>query len=930
MSELIKHKQSSESKCVQTSCPYCGVGCGVDITVEQGKAVKLSGTPEHPANFGRLCVKGTNLLATNHHQGRLLHPVVNGEQTSWEKAIETVAARFSQIIKEHGPDAVAFYGSGQLLTEDYYVANKLMKGYIGSANIDTNSRLCMSSAVSGYKRAFGEDLVPCSYQDLENTDLILLTGSNAAWTHPVLFQRMEKAKAVNPKLQIFAIDPRRTASAELADFHLPIKPGTDAALFNGLLNFLADNRGLDQAYIDQYTNNFSACLDQAGQWTLTKTADYCNISKSSLKRLYQAFLTNKRVINFFSQGINQSSSGADKCNAIINCHLASGKIGKPGCGPFSITGQPNAMGGREVGGLSNLLAAHMDIDNPEHRALVQNFWQSPTIASAPGYKATDLFDKMNQGKVKAVWIMATNPAVSLPDRAKVEQALANCDFVVVSDCVASNDTLAFAEVKLPASSWSEKNGTVTNSERRISRQRGLLTPPGEALDDWQIISRVAKAMGFDQGFNYSGPAEIFDEHARLTACNNNGDRALDLSGLTGLTTDEYDRLKPVQWPVNTKYPLGCARILADGSFFTDNRKANFIAISPATPKLACSAGYPFSLTSGRLRDQWHTMTRTGKANILAEHTKAPEVTLNPADAQSLGVAEGEMVKVSNETGAVFLQAKLSDDVGVKQLFVPIHWNREFASSATANQLFAAIVDPVSGQPEFKQAPVQVEKTAIKQYALIYSPRSLKNFTAGLPGHCHWIQHQGVQGPVYHCYFEQEVADLAGQLKQHINRAIKDSTSQDPRPDNSWLSHQSEHNSRLIALAEQGFNAFVFISDKPIKLNDSWLNELLENKETDAEQINALLLAKAPKNKGRKICSCFSIYEQDIVAAIENDGISSVDALGATLKCGTNCGSCKTELSSLLREHQAREGESEEQQAIVHTFIPSDEPEEVIT
>ncbi|WDE05752.1 nitrate reductase [Thalassomonas viridans] len=924
MSELIKHKLSSDSQCVQTSCPYCGVGCGVDIKVEQGQAVKLSGTPEHPANFGRLCVKGTNLLATNHHQGRLLHPVIHGERASWDLAIDTVAARFSEIIKKHGPDAVAFYGSGQLLTEDYYVANKLMKGYIGSANIDTNSRLCMSSAVSGYKRAFGEDLVPCSYQDLENTDLILLIGSNAAWTHPVLFQRMEKAKSVNPRLQIFAIDPRRTASAELADCHLPIKPGSDAALFNGLLCFLADNQGLDQAYVDNFTNNFAACLELAKPWTLTRTAAYCGISEALLTRLYRAFIGNKRVISFYSMGINQSSSGVDKCNAIINCHLASGKIGKAGSGPFSITGQPNAMGGREVGGLSSLLAAHMDIDNAKHRDLVQTFWQSPTIAGSPGYSATELFDKMAEGKVKAVWIMATNPAVSLPDRAKVEQALTACDFVVVSDCVAGNDTLAFADIKLPATAWSEKNGTVTNSERRISRQRGLLKPPGEALDDWQIITRMAKAMGFKQGFDYRGPAEIFDEHARLTAFNNNGERALDLSGLTGLTPQEYDRLKPVQWPVNAQYPQGCARVLSDGKFFTGNGKANFIEIVPAAPELACSEEYPFSLNSGRLRDQWHTMTRTGKANILTEHTKAPEVTLNPQDAKSLDVTEGDLLKISNNSGTAYLQAKLSDAVAAKQLFVPIHWNREFASSANINRLFAAIVDPISGQPEFKQAPVRLEKVQIRQYALIYSPQPLEPFTAGLPADCHWVKHQGVRGPVYHGYFEQEITDLAEQLKLDISQAIRAGAPGEEAVSNSWLSYQSEHGSQFIALGDEGFNAFVFLSDKPIRLNDSWINELLSGKETSSEQINALLLAKAPKNRGRKVCSCFSVYEQDIVDAINNNGISSVEALGSTLKCGTNCGSCKTELSSLLREHEAGERET------VQEFIPSDEPNEVIT
>ena len=902
MSKLIKHGQNSETCCVQTSCPYCGVGCGVDVTVKDGKAVKLSGTPEHPANFGRLCVKGTNLLATNNEQGRLLHPVVNGEQSDWDNAVDIVAKTFKEVIKKHGADAVAFYGSGQLLTEDYYVANKLMKGYIGSANIDTNSRLCMSSAVAGYKRAFGEDIVPCSYHDLENTDLIILTGSNAAWTHPVLFQRIERAKQINKDLQIFVIDPKRTASAELADLHLPIKPGSDAALFNGLLCFLDKNEGLDHEYIDKFTNNFTGCINLAKQWTLTKTAKYCQISEQLLSQLYQAFLSTDKAITFYSQGINQSSTGVDKCNAIINCHLATGKIGKPGCGPFSITGQPNAMGGREVGGLSNLLAAHMDIEKQEDRETVQTFWQSPAIPVKAGYKATELFDKIAEGKVKAVWIMATNPLVSMPDRLKIEQALSQCEFVVVSDCVASNDTLAYANVKFPASSWSEKNGTVTNSERRISRQRGMLKAPGEALQDWEIITRVAKAMGFSQGFNYQNASEIFDEHARLTAFNNNGQRALDLSGLTGLSLAEYDQLKPIQWPVNQEYPHGCQQLLKDGHFYTDNGKANFVAITPAAPQLTCSVNYPFSLTSGRLRDQWHTMTRTGKTNILAEHSKNPEVIINPADAKSLNILDGDLIRITNETGEACLQAQISDSVAPKRIFTPIHWNKEFASSATINQLFAAIVDPISGQPEFKQAPVQLEKITVKQYALIYSPHSLEQFTTRLPKHSHWVKYQGQHGPVYQFFFEQVNPDLSDTIKETLTHASANASG--VSKSNTWLSYQGENSSQLIALDEQRFNTFVFVGATGIKINDSWINELLQSEQTSPEQINAALHGKVPENKGRKVCSCHNVFEKDITDVIQAEGISSVDELGSVLKCGTNCGSCKTELSGILREQQS--------------------------
>lgn len=512
---------SSGQRLMQTTCPYCGVGCGVDVVQKQtdGNTTLsgLTGTPEHPSNYGRLCVKGTHLLDTNSLDGRLLSPQVDGQPVSWDNATTTVANKLRDTIARYGPDSVAFYVSGQLLTEDYYIANKLMKGYIGSANIDTNSRLCMSSAVAAYKRAFGEDIVPCTYEDLEQTDLLILTGSNAAWTHPVLYQRIERAKLRNPAMKVVVIDPRRTDSCELADMHLSLRPGTDAFLYNGLLRYLADHQGLDQTFIDAHTRNFTEALEQARRHTVADIARICDVDEAQLTRVYQWFCHSQRAITFFSMGINQSTSGVDKANAIINCHLASGKIGKAGSGPFSITGQPNAMGGREVGGLANMLAAHMDIENPVHRERVQRFWQSPRIAQKPGLKAVDLFKKIADGQIRFIWIMATNPVVSMPNRTEIEAALAQCETVVVSDIVQTNDTLAYADIVLPATGWSEKDGTVTNSQRTISRQRALLPPPGEARHDWQIMCDVARKMGFAAGFTFTGSCTNF-QRACSTDC----------------------------------------------------------------------------------------------------------------------------------------------------------------------------------------------------------------------------------------------------------------------------------------------------------------------------------------------------------------------------------------------------------------------------
>ena len=484
---------------VRTTCPYCGVGCGVLVNLAADGEVSVRGDPDHPANNGRLCSKGAALAETVGLDGRLLAPEIHGRRASWDEALDLVAATFSRTIADFGPDSVAFYASGQLLTEDYYVANKLMKGFIGTANIDTNSRLCMASSVAGHRRAFGSDTVPVTYEDVELADLIVLVGSNLAWCHPVLYQRIAAAKQRRPEMRVVLIDPRETATADIADLRLPIRADGDVALFAGLLGWLAENGALDRAFIDAHTSGFDAALAAARPANLDQIAEHTGLEPGQLASFFTLFAAAAKVVTIFSQGVNQSSSGTDKVNAIINCHLATGGIGKPGAGPFSVTGQPNAMGGREVGGLANTLAAHMDIENPTHRERVQRFWRSPRIAERPGLKAVDMFRALADGRVKALWIMATNPADSMPEAGLVEEALKRCPFVVVSDVVRDTDTVRHAHVRLPAAAWGEKDGTVTNSERRISRQRRFLPLPAAARPDWRIICDVAGRMGFADG-----------------------------------------------------------------------------------------------------------------------------------------------------------------------------------------------------------------------------------------------------------------------------------------------------------------------------------------------------------------------------------------------------------------------------------------------
>src|ERR1700761_7857287 len=661
-----------------TTCPYCGVGCGVLATPDGNGAAAISGDPSHPANLGRLCSKGSALGETIGLDNRLLYPMIrcsNGamERIAWTDALDHVAHRFAHIVARDGPDAVAFYLSGQLLTEDYYVANKLMKGFIGSANVDTNSRLCMASSVAGHRRAFGADTVPGSYEDLDEADLLVLVGSNAAWCHPVLFQRMIANKQ-RRGARIVVIDPRKTDTAEDADLFLGLKPGTDTALFSGLLVHLADHGALDCDYIERYTSGFDEALARARAiaGSVAATALATGLSEQDVSAFFQLFAATERVVTLYSQGVNQSAQGTDKVNAIVNCHLATARIGKIGASPCSLTGQPNAMGGREVGGLSNQLAAHMNFTPPDIDR-VRRFWKAPRIATHEGLKAVQMFEAIARGEIKALWVIGTNPAVSLPDADGVREALKKLELFVVSENVRSNDTVnSGAHVLLPAQAWGEKSGTVTNSERRISRQRPFMPVAGDAKPDWWIVSEVARRLGFGAAFDYKSAADIFREHAALSAFENDGSRDFDIGALTSLSDDGYDIMAPVLWPLR-EGAQSQARFFAEGSFYTNDGKARFIA--PEIPALRTEThpGRPLRLNTGRIRDQWHTMTRTGLSPRLGSHLPEPYVEIHPDDASRFGVTDDSFARVTTDYGQCILKVVVSPRQQRGMLFAPIHW-----------------------------------------------------------------------------------------------------------------------------------------------------------------------------------------------------------------------------------------------------------------
>lgn len=872
-----------------STCPYCGVGCGVavsinndanDNTKEQKPLVLASQT--HPANFGRLCSKGSALgetLLGIKQANRITHPSINGDVVTWDKVSDSIAKKINKSIKKHGKESVAFYLSGQLLTEDYYVANKLMKGFIGTANVDTNSRLCMSSAVAGYKRAFGSDTVPCSYEDLECADLIILIGSNAAWTHPVLYQRMVAAKETNPNLRVVLIDPRKTASDDLADLHLPLAPSSDSYLFQGLLNYLVENEAIDQHYIDQYTDGFEQAVTQADELSLDQIVTKTALDKDDLITFYKLFADTKKTISFYSQGINQSATGTDKCNAIINCHLATGKIGYEGAGPFSITGQPNAMGGREVGGLANQLAAHMDFAS-EDVDRVQRFWNSPTIATEAGLKAVDLFDAIDDGKIKVLWIMATNPAVSLPDSNKVRRALEKCQTVIVSD-ITHTDTSKYADIILPALGWSEKDGTVTNSERRISRQRQFCDAPGLAKPDWWALAQVGQKMGHADFFNYQSARDVFVEHAQLSEFENNGTRDFDISAFSQLSESDYNELKPTQWPINTANPNGTERMFTDGKFFTKNRRAQFVS-NNATLSSALdftNSKHNFVLNTGRLRDQWHTMTRTGSAATLTGHDDLPFVEINPEDATQAGLKQNDFAELYNDFGKFIARVDVTHSVTPKQLFSPIHWTDQFATHAVISSVVSPEVDPVSGQPESKASQVSIRKFNCNQWAKLVTEQPIKK-----DGWEYWAQSKTKQGFITLVGFNEDIS-----WREWVK------LTSEKQLDFTQYINPFENTEALIATQGDKINTLIFANNDTKNLPSFiWLDNAFTSTQTKE------LVKGEIGNADELICSCFRTSRKTIEASIES-GNTSQQTLANALGCGSKCGSCRPELNKLLNK-----------------------------
>jgi assimilatory nitrate reductase catalytic subunit len=938
---------------VRTTCPYCGVGCGVlagapsprlrgqgwgegaapqaqtcdskfmerpphpefaqkransGLSPQAGRGEEkaalsttglpgaaVQGDPAHPANAGRLCSKGSALGETLGLERRLLFPEINGRRASWDAALDLAAAKFSAAIAEHGPDSVAMYVSGQFLTEDYYVANKLMKGFFGAANIDTNSRLCMASSVAGHIRAFGEDVVPGCYADIDEADLAVLVGSNAAWCHPVLYRRLIAARAARGT-RIVVIDPRRTATCNEADLHLPLRLGSDVALFDGLLAHLAASEALDREFIEQHTQGFEAAVAAARTLApaIVAVAELTGLDSARIEEFYALFAQTARVVTLYSQGVNQSSAGTDKVNAIINCHLATGRIGRPGMGPFSLTGQPNAMGGREVGGLANQLAAHMRFDSPLHVDRVRRFWKAPNMATRPGLKAVELFEAVHSGAIKALWIAGTNPAVSLPRSNRVREALRRCPFVVVAD-VRPNDTTEFAHVRLPAMAWSEKDGTVTNSERCISRQRAFRLAPGEARPDWWMLMQLARRMGFEDGFGYRHPAEIFREHAALSAFENSGERAFDIGGLTDLDDAGYDALEPVQWPVRGD-GAASARLFGDGRFAHPDGRARFVPTPFRPPVETCDDARGLMLNTGRVRDQWHTMTRTGDVPSLAQHTPEPFLDMNPHDAARLRLADGGFARIESRHGAATMRVRITETQSSGEVFAAMHWSENNASSGPADRLVGAACDPVSGQPELKATAVTVRPQSVAWHGLLLRRA-----------------HVRLQSADYWCRFAIEGG--FGYTLSGVDKLAADDETPDAARILAWLGAVATSDLAVYADTARGvfryasfvdgaLEACLFVARDPKSLPDRAAAVMMFG-EPPPDENRARVLAGVSlagvASPGPTVCACFAVGRATIVEAIRASKLATAAEIGAALRAGTNCGSCLPELAAILNE-----------------------------
>ncbi len=924
----------------RSTCPYCGVGCGVIIESQGSQITGVRGDPDHPANFGRLCSKGATLHLTASaavtRQTRLKQPmrrVRRGEAPAplpWNAALGVASQTFARIIVEHGPDAVGFYLSGQLLTEDYYVFNKLAKGLIGTNNVDTNSRLCMSSAVAGYKQTLGADAPPACYDDVNHAQCIFIAGSNTAWAHPVLFRRIEDAKLANPALKIIVADPRRTDTAELADLHLPIQPGTDVMLFNGMLHLMLWEGWIDAAWIAAHTSGFDALKATVRDCTPELVAQVCGITRDNLFSAARGFAgaeagdawRRAATLSLYCQGLNQSSSGTAKNAALINLHLATGQIGRPGAGPFSLTGQPNAMGGREVGGMANLLSGHRDLANPQHRAEVAALWGVPSVPEKPGKTAVEMFQAAADGEIRALWIACTNPAQSMPDQALVRRALERCEFVVVQEAFATTATCAFADLLLPATTWGEKEGTVTNSERRISRVRAAVPAPGGAQNgprhDWAIAVEFARRLEpllpvrAESGlFAYDTPESIWNEH-RESTCG----RDLDI---TGLSYARLDNKGPQQWPLRDGETVGKARLYEDGVFPTPDGRARFVdnpyrpVAEPREPR------YPFSLSTGRLRDQWHGMSRTGTLGRLFGHVAEPAVQLHPQDMARRNLKDGDLVHVTSRRGSIVLPVQGASELGLSQAFIAMHWGDEFLGGVSSmgvrlagvNALTTSAFCPSSKQPELKHAAVKILKAELpwSLLAVAWLPderalaarEDLKRLMALFPfASCVPFGRERTGLLFRAASYEAAPDEVMATIERLLDLGGTDVLRYADKKKGQRRA------ARLARVGDQArLTAFVLAGDISA---ERWIKPLLQD-ELPAQAYGRLLLvpgARAPvavQSRGQQVCTCLNVTDTAInahLAGTAGPEDSRLASLQASLLCGTQCGSCVPELRRIIR------------------------------
>ena len=890
----------------KATCCYCGVGCGVIIETEDNRIINVRGDPDHPANFGRLCTKGSTLHLTAKPDMRALYPEVRFArdeprgQVGWDEALDHVAEHFAAIIREHGPDAVAFYISGQLLTEDYYVFNKLAKGLIGTNNVDTNSRLCMSSAVAGYKATLGADAPPACYEDIDHTSVLFIAGSNTAYAHPIVYRRIEDARARNPELKIIVVDPRRTDTAQAADLHLAIQPGTDVALLNGMLHVMLWEGLVDMAYIRAHTEGFDALKDTVREYTPKMVAGICGVSEADIITAAKWFGAGP-TLSMYCQGLNQSTSGTEKNAALINLHLATGQIGKPGAGPFSLTGQPNAMGGREVGGMANLLSGHRDLANPDHREEIARLWGIKSVPATPGRTAVEMFDALREGKIKAVWIACTNPAQSMPDLNNVREALDKAELVVVQEAYANTDTAAYADVLLPATTWSEKEGTVTNSERRITHVNPAVPSPGETRHDWEIATDFAQRLGrlLDFGANatkmfpYTRAEQIFNEHRETT-------RGRDLD-ITGLSYNLLDISGPQQWPFPEGASTGKARLYADGKFEKPGGKAQFFNTHYKPTADKTDARHPLHLNTGRLRDQWHGMSRTGTVAQLFNHAEEPTISMNMDDMQRRSIQAGDLVRISNKRGSLLLRAMPSDEVLPAQTFVPMHWGSQFMHGIGVNALMPSAFDPISKQPELKHAAIKLEKVELPWRMTVMRQGNLRML-------------QGLRQLLPH--FEYATCGLIGREPGIVILRAAHTEAPDPQliaELDAMLGMTDEIPMLHYNDARRGISKRIMVEGTQVTgvrlvgeiLATEWLKQVMtQGQFTDDLRRWALAPVSAPptghQTRGKIICNCLDVSENEIVENIEIG--ADLITLQAKLKCGTECGSCVPELKKLVQIH----------------------------